>query len=431
MNLVPPEIWLQVFEYVGGPAPSEIRLHDQPSLDLLTTKPVNVNQSPSLKAVALVSRSWRSLVLPCLFRHVLWRPDVHSLSAFTLNPIPLLRFLTDNRLARGVITFTLVIDFHDATAADYQVAPQIRNADLEWLWDQLFSVIDPLRFTILARPTTLAALLSCMLYLNDAWSFDIPYHIFSLARTTRQIITESDGVSSITSARPQSISPAAATTSRRLAPPRAPRSRATAACPLFTVRPWTSLLLNEGSSTKVYRGYEFYLRRPPSILGALLGCEEYPNNVPLIPQSIIDFNYIAIFPLASHFEILVEHLPKVDRLFVQLMPKPGNNVLEDSDEIKHIDPNDPWLEQDTSYAALVRKLTGPASNSINWGLLRVFESGDAADQETAEMIFETEDWKVKRPGVFTRITDDEFSGWSDKVNGHVGGISNAPHSNLQ
>ncbi|KAI1290597.1 hypothetical protein F5Y03DRAFT_54992 [Xylaria venustula] len=426
MNLVPPEILLQVFEYVGGPAPSEMRLRDQPSLDLLTTKPVN--QRSSLKAVALVSRSWRSLALPCLFRHVLWQPDVHSLSAFTLNPIPLLRFLTENRLARGVITFTLVIDFHDATAADYQVAPQIRTADLEWLWDQLFSVVDPLRFTILARPTTLAALLSCMLYLNDAWSFDIPYHIFSLARTSRQTATESDGLSCSTSARPQSTSPAAVIvgTSCRLAPPRAPRSRATVACPLFTVRPWTSLLLNEGSSTKVYRGYEFYLRRPPSILGALLGCEEYPNNVPLIPPTVIDLNYIAIFPLASHFEILVEHLPKVDRLFVQLMPKPGNNVLEDSDEIRHIDPNDLWLEQDTSYTALVRKLTGSANDSINWGSLRVFESGDAAHQKSSEMIFETEDWKVERPGFFTRITDDDFSGWSDEINGHIRGSSNAP-----
>ncbi|KAI0427795.1 hypothetical protein F5Y09DRAFT_20369 [Xylaria sp. FL1042] len=434
MDLVPPEILLQVFEYVGGPVPSETRLHDQPSLDLLSTK--LENPRPSLKAASLVSRSWRSLVLHRLFRHVLWKPDVRSLSAFTLNPIPLLRFLTENCLAHSVITFTLVIDFHDPAAVDYQVSSRIRTTDLEWLWNQLFSIIDPLRFTILARPTTLAALLSCMLYLNDAWSFDISYHILSFARTTRQMITGRDGPSSSTSADTKpTTTPTVSSVSHRRASSSTFRSRAIAISPLFIVRPWTSILLNEGSSTKVYRVYEFYLRRPPSILGALLGCEEYPNNVPLIPQSVVDFNYIAIFPLASHFEILLEHLPRIGRLFVQLTPKSEGSILENVDEMRHIDPSDLWLERDTSYTALMRELLVFNTPSTNWNKLRVFESGDAADREAWDIIVkcfersETTEWKIERPGVFTKHTDDQSSGWSYEVNGHVGQIPSGPNSN--
>ncbi|KAI1362586.1 hypothetical protein F5Y08DRAFT_271059 [Xylaria arbuscula] len=422
MDLIPTEILLQIFEYLDTPAPSEAYLHDEPSLDLLTNQPGHL-RSP-LKAASLVSRSWRSILLPRLFSHVLWKPDVYSLSAFTLNPIPLLRFLAENDLAHRVISFTLVVDFHDPAAIDHQVAPQIRTTDLEWLWDQLFSVIDPLRFTICSRPTTLAALLSCMLYLNDAWFFDIPYHILSLSRSSRQGKAKSDRTSSSLSADTRTthaissrqitpsplVTPATSSVSRC----HATSSRQPAPCPLFTIRPWTSLLLNEGSSTKVYRVYEFYLRRPPSILGALLGCEEFPNNVPLFPDTIVDFSYVAIFPLASHFQILLEHLPRIDRLFVQLQAKPESGILENGDEMRHIDPNDLWLERDTSYTVLMRELILSNNPRDNWRMLRVFESGDFIDSEAWELVTqifdrrETEEWEVERPGVFIRNVGNEL-----------------------
>ncbi|KAI0101708.1 hypothetical protein GGR51DRAFT_529050 [Nemania sp. FL0031] len=446
MDLIPPEILLHIFEYVDGPAPSEMRLHDEPSLDLLVTRP-GCAGGASLKAASLVSRSWRSLVLPYLFRHVLWKPAVYSLSAFTLNPIPLLKFLTHNQLTRHVLTFTMIIDFHDPATVGYLSRPQIRAVDLEWLWDHLFTVLDPLRFTILARPTTLAALLSRMLYLDDAWSFDIPYHILSVARSHRQVPTNGslgNGQCSVPPSQAQSSStwesaPVGAASNTPVTSPilrqastfRPRASRAVPPCPLFTVRPWTSILLNEGSSTKVYRMYEFYLRRPPSILGALLGCEEHPNDTPLIPQTIVDFNYIAIFPLASHFEILVQNLPRVDRLFVQLIPKSGSGILEDVDEMKHIDPGDLWMERNTSYNSVMQELISTTDRQPNWSLLRVFESGDAyADRdawESAVLILENsemQDWRAKREGVFVRHVNDEALSWDDEVNGHVGGFAN-------
>ncbi|KAJ8114710.1 hypothetical protein ONZ43_g4838 [Nemania bipapillata] len=272
-----------------------MRLHDQPSLDLLTTQPAC--STAYLKAASLVSRRWRSLVLPCLFRHVVWKPNVYSLSAFALNPIPLLRYLIENHLARNVMTFTMIIDFHDPVTAEYLKVPQIRAADLEWLWDQLFSIVDPLRFTILARPTTLAALLSRMLYLDDAW---------------------------------------------------------------------------------------------------------------------------------------------IDRLFVQLIPKSGSGILEDTDEMRYIDPGDLWMERNTSYSFLMRELTVAANPQVNWGLLRVFESGDAAaDREAWQLAVHflensgMQDWRAEREGVFVRHADNgQPSEWSDEVNGHVGGFANVSNSNL-
>ncbi|KAI1406879.1 hypothetical protein F5Y13DRAFT_176160 [Hypoxylon sp. FL1857] len=432
MDRVPPEVLLHVFEFLDTPAPSQVRLRDQPSEDLLD---VRTPLSPSLKTVSAVCRAWRSLVLPSLFRHILWRPKISSLSAFTLNPIPLLRFLEDNRLDRGVATFTMVVDFVDKEADARHITPEIRSVDLEWLWDQLFSVIDPLRFTIVAPPTTLAAFMSRMLFLDDAWSFSIPYHILSLARTKRGPMRDKPSSTHVEahlsdlklSAREndalRASQPATAGSSTGI------RYRKPPACPLFTVRPWTSILLNEGSSTKVYRTYEFFLRRPPSMLGALLGCEEHPNDAPLIPPTIVDFNYIAIFPLSSHFEVLLQHLPKIERLFVQLAPGPGNRLLEDEDEMKHIDPADLWMERNTAYSSLMRELTVGAAltgNARNWSSLQVFESGDAEDKEAWDMAVEfvkrsgIKGWVEEREGVLVKHDEDGNEPGTDRqIDGHI------------
>ncbi|KAI1778478.1 hypothetical protein F4818DRAFT_406187 [Hypoxylon cercidicola] len=442
MDRVPPEILLHIFEFLDGTAPSQARLRDQPHDDMLT---VEGRLSPlRLKSVSLVCKTWRILVLPILFRHIIWKPKMSSLRAFTLNPIPLLRFLEDNKLDRGVTTFTLVVDFVDKEADARHITPEIRTVDLEWLWDQLFSVIDPLRFTIIAPPTTLAAFISRMLFLDDAWSFSIPYHILSLARPTRGSLRDKSSgyhvgarVSDLHISTPENSSAKASQSPAAAAPSSSTsssaRNRKPPACPLFTVRPWTSLLLNEGSSIRVYRTYEFFFRRPPSMVGALLGCEEYPNNIPLIPPTITDFNYIAIFPLSSHVETLLRHLPKVDRLFVQLAPRPGNPILQDEEEMKHIDPADLWMERNTAYGAIFRELTFDDGNPGNWATLRIFESGDSADKESWDMAVqfvedsEIEGWKVEREGVFVKHDEDgNAPAVQQEIDGHAG-TAISPH----
>ncbi|KAI0402573.1 hypothetical protein F4802DRAFT_352181 [Xylaria palmicola] len=430
MHLIPPEILLQIFDYLDGPAPSEMRLHDQPSLELLAARP-GWSGTP-LKATSLVSRSWRCLALPYLFRHVLWRHDPSG-SSYP-HPRPLLRFLTQNCLAHHVVTVTMVVGVcdPDPASSDYRFTPPWLWPDHGWVWDRLFSVIDPLRFTILAQPTNLAVLLSRMLFLDYGWPFDMPYHILSLARTNRQIPARGGFDNSPESAPSRArvpVPPAASTLPIR-ATPSTVETRPPVHCPLFTIRPWTSLLLNEGSSAKVYRVYEFFMRRPPSVLGALLGCEEYPNSTSLIPQTIVDFNYIAVFPLSSHITVLVENLPRIRRLFVQLSPKPGSGILENTDEMKYIDPADLWMERDMSYRNLMNHLTFTNDLHINWGLLQVFESGDTADKEVWEMAVQyldrdgVQDWRAMREGVFVKLLDDgESSAWTDEVNGHVGGFA--------
>ncbi|KAK7906501.1 F-box domain-containing protein [Apiospora marii] len=406
MDRLPREILAEVLEFLAGPAPSDCRLHEQPSDDLLKSETLD------LKSASQVDKLWRGHALPILFRHVQWRPQL-SPCFNTLDPGPLLQFLLGNRLHRHVLTFTLLIDFHsqetDATSVAYQFCP----SDLEVLWNRVFAVIDPLRFTIIAPPTTLAALLNRMLFLQDAWSFKIPYHILSLARSHRaprkdpemtlEMLTKAYGMGTLSQGR---CSAAACVFKGALpAPP----------CPLLTLRPWTSMLLNEGSSIPVYQTYEFFLRSPPSALSALLGTGEYPNDAPLFPATVVDFNYIAIFPLSSHVSHLVHALPRVDRLFVRFTPRPRNRILEDRQTLKHVDPADLWMERSTAFRHLIGEMVNPSRSTSNWKALKVFEISELGEErEVWNLASEclqrdgTPDgsWVLEEEGLLVRLDDD-------------------------
>jgi hypothetical protein len=188
-------------------------------------------------------------------------------------------------------------------------------------------------------------------------------------------------------------------------------------CVLFTIRPWRAVLINEGSFLRVYRTYEFFLKRPPSILGALLDAESSPHDTPLLPPSIQDLSYVGIFPLSSHFNTLVQNIPKLDRLFVQLVPR--NAIPWDSREIRGLDVNDLWMERNIAYSVLMRALFDPAAGSP-WLSLRDFESGDAVDKDAwmqCVQLSGIRGWKVDREGVFVRDVpvEDAVGGSSRSV----------------
>jgi hypothetical protein len=432
---LPTEILSGIFAHLRRPAPSETNLHEQPDITVLAANQI-------LKRASYVCKRWRAILLPVLFGNVIWQPQISYLEPFDLKPYDMLRFLEDQNLADNVQTFTLMVEFTTDEVEESELHRTIWPGDLRKLWTRLFSVIDPLRFTIMAPPATLAAFMNRMLFLTDAWSFEMDYHILSLARPTRQ--TKKAAVEPwpsdpkqepLTSATPgpsqQGIPASRSTgdddglserrhvdlkTSLGHSTVSLPDGKCTYAVPppstLFTIRPWTSVLLNEGSSVRAYHTYEYFLRQPPSMLSALLGAGEYPNNVSLLPPSIVDFNYIAVFPLASHIQNLFANLPKIERLFVQLTPRPSNAILQDRKAMRNIDMADLWMERNTAYSHLFAELTQVEPRG-NWGTLKVFESGDAADRESWNMAVdflkqsEVTNWVVEKDGSLVKIAEGD------------------------
>ncbi|POS72618.1 F-box domain-containing protein [Diaporthe helianthi] len=443
IHALPAEMLSHIFLFLDSPAPSDERLHDQPHAHMLKQPDLSAQ---NLKIISVVNKKWRATVLPLLFRNTICYLDQSDLSLVDLEQsngphslTPLLSFIRDNSLTPYVKSLTLVVvkstrvrstnagAVDSSRAGDNGYSPDpfgplsrggrerdmVFNEDSNWLWNLIFDLIDPLRFTIIASPRSLASLLARMLFLGDAWSFYQSHHVLSLSRNSKPAASPNEelGVASVQqeTGLSASIAPRVTGQSSSTSAPVPPQARRIP-CFLFTVRPWDALLLNEGSSTRVYKTYEYYHRRPPSMLGALLGAEEFPNDEPLIPSTIRDLSYVGIFPLSTHFNTLVQNLPRIDRLFVQLVPR--NDILKDKKEMEHLDMDDLWAERNTSYSKIMPKLFDSSSSAGNWRYLQVFESGDAADRESWDMAVEyvghfSTEWRVESEGVFVKRQQGE------------------------
>ncbi len=110
--------------------------------------------------------------------------------------------------------------------------------------------------------------------------------------------------------------------------------------------------------------------------------------------------------MASHFASLTTNCPRLNRLYVQLVPR--NEILQNASKMAQIEAEDLWMERNSCYALLMRELFN-APPVGNYKYLQVFESGDAADKDAWDMAVEyvkraANGWKVAGDGVFVRDT---------------------------
>ena len=392
---LPNEVLDNIFYFLDSPAPSASKLHDEPIFELTSSA-----TSP-LKSSSLVSKRWRSAALHLLFKHACLTVMSGEL---TPRPImndevePLLNFLQERKLSIWVQSFTLCI-------CDKKVADTTNGAykldDFSGFWTTIFNTIDPHTITISAPAQALGSLTNCCVYAEDAWAFAVSYHTLQLSRTTP-----------VEPATPPLQSRQG--TAERMPQASCSRISLNSASKLFDVRPWTSILLNEGSFIKIYSSYEYFLKHPPSILPDLVGTD-LPSKKPLLPPTIRDFSYIALFPTSPHFQLLTRHFPRLDRLYVQLVPRATD--WDDREKMGHADTRDMWMERNSCYFSLMREMFAGGAftpGTANFRSLKVFESGDAADEDAwrhaVESVQRGNSWRVEREGVFIRTLDENAEG---------------------
>jgi hypothetical protein len=186
------------------------------------------------------------------------------------------------------------------------------------------------------------------------------------------------------------------------------------------------MLLNEGPFLKVYKTRDTFSKSPPSILEDLVGDGKGVHTA-MIPDTIRDFSYIAIFPVSPHFHMITRCFPRVDRLYTQFVPR--NDIFEDPENLEYLDENDLWMERNTCYAYVMRELFSNPSTG-NYRYLKSFESGDAADRDAWDMAVEYMKraggyWRIESIGVFVKDTNEEANG-ADGTGGNEQETGNTP-----
>ncbi len=300
-NSLPNELLLHIFSYLDGPRPSASALLDEPHIDLTKS-----NDAP-LKKASLVARKWRQIILPLLFKHAQFTLEAtkSARSVIGRQTQPFYDFLKANDLGNIISTFALLVqDKKIAHVSEFDHG----HKSFSSFWATLFTVIDPCELLIVAPPEALGDLASCNTFLQDQWAFNCPFQYLRLQQPGKSSpIVKAPTVSSHTAPAPEGSSfspylfnrphssqeiqrrhsvdnmpttgnfasssrPGAATpvlssasSSSSIPSPKAQDVLPVRNSSIWELRPWSSLLLNEGSFIRAYASYEFWLRQPPSV----------------------------------------------------------------------------------------------------------------------------------------------------------------------
>ncbi|KAI9167783.1 aquaglyceroporin [Paramyrothecium foliicola] len=295
-----------------------------------------------LKNASLVCKNWRRTAIRLLVRHVVWSFDrlepPAEQDANLDEKIDFMAFLRRNHLTRCVQTLTIIVTYpeelvgkdfvqlwshgilprpndgdqniderlqlaHKFHQGPEKLEPDEKEAvlrwkpwDNNWLWQYLFKHLDPIRITLLAPPANLCALVGCWNNLGDAWEFRYTYWALSL-----------------------SLSKGASFPPTQLTHPLPPGGDETllrTPCDLFSLRPWDSLLLNEGTSGLNHN--DRTVRSHPTLLVPLLYSCDLKCNGTLL-DTVESLTYIAVYPKTTIFGTCIcRSLPPISELHLQV-----------------------------------------------------------------------------------------------------------------
>ncbi|KAH7148503.1 hypothetical protein EDB81DRAFT_792418 [Dactylonectria macrodidyma] len=458
IHRLPNEVLVHILRCLDSPSGVQKNLVLDPTY---ITRPVNGLQTrfdTPVKTASLVCRLWRRSLQRLLFRNIVWAfQRFHQPSGPNLSSkIGVLDFLHRTGLSRVVETFTILIDtpnhrghgtldnelwgllppqnnspgpsrtrnirpspvlqrpdveFRDPEDEEYaayraeqawredhesqanpgfsiqepELLPRVAHEN-NWLWHLIFEQLDPLQFTLIGSIKTLSSLLGHIVDFSNYGGCNNHRHIVSLSRTSRSPMGQDNK------------------TPVALLPSQKPRvNEYTTPSDLFSIRDWTSLLVNEGSFAIVYARNGVTNYSPPTLLPYILNSSNISFNH--IQKTLKSFSYVAIFPPSKHIrEAIVPCLPPVEHVYLQMAPHTSNFCFPGA---MHGGVADIWLEFDTAYAVVMREMFDREVSSV-WKQLQAFESGDASNEVGWSMAMQyvqvhgLKGWKMKSRGYFVR-----------------------------
>lgn len=260
---LPGEILADIFACLDSFQASHAKLYDEPNFEVTdsTTKP--------LKVISQVSVHWRRIVLPLLFQYVrlqIWGRNSPLLRLSSIHQWfePFRDFLIKRSLGSVIQRFTLCVDDDDSLLT---TSEHYAFLEFSQFWEDLFQVFDPVDVLLVAPVRILGLLCGCHISMQNTFMLDSPCQYLLLQRDThRKSYPTIDAASGSPKSDTWSVSGEASPASQNSKNTRTDtRGTIKSSGKLFAIRPWTKLLLNEGSFIKAYNTEEFWELFPPSV----------------------------------------------------------------------------------------------------------------------------------------------------------------------
>lgn len=385
MDKLPDELCLQIVECIDVDPPSVVNFAKEPKFGL------TFSDCAPLKTLSTLTRQWRRIALPALFRFcrlhlgdetewaVLDGLLLHRLETNEkkLNPrerriaAKLRDCLYGNRQKEEDIVQILPNDFVLQTATRqwlprfsesqdefvrfiiehnfrnvvesltiYTLLESEPNPHLGWpnlasrfsrhFWVKIFAAVDPARLVIAAPPATVATLSGSSVDTTDGWLFDMRIHYLELVRPADYNNVQHNN------------------TCLRLRHPGAS---------LIFMRPWIHLSYNEGSSVPVYGTYEHFSKRSPKVLATLL--QKFSSQLRSC-CNLQTVSYTSIFPIANNFATVLQFLRNsmtLTAVSLKLAPEDETGILDNQEKLKRAQYDDLWMEYETSYTTFINFLS--------------------------------------------------------------------------
>ena len=154
---------------------------------------------------------------------------------------------------------------------------------------------------------------------------------------------------------------------------------------ILSLRRWTKISYNQGSSIPAYSTYEYFHKRTPSMLapGSAISPSGFGDIFSNLLENLTSFDFIAIFPFgfrSTHISWL-KLLPNLRDLRVQFAPSLNDRILDDPIALGTTARSDLWKEFEWAYESVAIALS-------NTWLLRLedFTSLDYRNHGLREMI---------------------------------------------
>ncbi|KAH7067674.1 hypothetical protein BKA63DRAFT_537065 [Paraphoma chrysanthemicola] len=387
MDSLPNELLIQIALHLDTEPPSIVKFTHEPSAD------VTESEATPLKLLSLVSRRWRKIVLPYLFRY--------SRLALDKEPewVPV-----DARLVDSMQTQLSTLSNHEFRIY-HQMCNKFKSSSTfayEEAFDDLLinlcRVQEGDEFLKAVPPTIWLPHLprSFKTFAAFVAQYDLKHHIKSvvvhtdkeyelrhvsaadapLARTVAEIWTQVfqhlEPVRLVVAAPPatlaglldvQVLSPDTWAFDMKMhyiellqsEQPRLEHMKSDCrawSTSLIHQRPWHHIGYNEGSSVTAYSTYEYHLKQSPKILYLLLlrMAKEVQECC-----KITSFSFTGVFPFVTNVTDIIRALHKVStlkRVSFQLAPGPENNTLDNPKRMGRAQRSDFWLEWNESYKVL-------------------------------------------------------------------------------